>query len=233
MTTLYHITDKRNVPDILKHGLKPGIGSNSKICYEEKPLIYLTDEMSVPYWQILLGIETPVILAVQLNETPELVKYYWYNEYITDAAIPADRITTVTNINSQITDKEVLQNLCYDQMIALSHICVTIVTCYERNESLKPFIDDITRELAVCKRLNFTCYSQKSWQELLKAYGNEGAYTFCDKYDVWGNKQHPPLWQKITMYPQDEFTDIRNNISEFIQKSFPDCLDLNTGGWTG
>lgn len=233
MATLYHITDKTNIPSILAHGLKPKVGANSALCYEPTRFIYLTDEKSIPYWRILLGIENPVVLAIQIDETPECVEYNVYNEYCVDTDIPADQISIANDIDLKATDTRAMRYLCYDQMIALSNICQTIVTCYKRHESLKPFVDDIIRETAICKRMDFACYTQAEWAEFLKSYGEEGAYTFCDKYDIYGVKSKPPLWQKITMYKPDEFTDIRNEVSRLIQTSFPDCLWLNTGGWTG
>ena len=72
---LYHITAYKNLPSILKNGLKPAIGEHSKLVHETEPAIFLCNHRDIPYWKIILGIST----VLQIDETAvtdkELYKY--------------------------------------------------------------------------------------------------------------------------------------------------------------
>lgn len=63
---IYHITDKPTTAKILKEGLKPMIGPNSKLVDETEPAIYLCRRKDIYYWQILL--QKFVILAINKKQ---------------------------------------------------------------------------------------------------------------------------------------------------------------------
>lgn len=229
MITLYHITDKSNIGYILSQGLVPQIGNNSRLLHEHNPCIYLTDEKSIPYWLILLGIQNPVVLRVQLKSCPRLVQYSNYKEYRARKAIPPRQIS-VCNIETSIDTQEAMKVLCQDYVYNLSRTCVTLIQFYEHQ------IDTISTQrlltqLMIAERFDFTCYSQAQWRAYLKNLGENGEYTFLDLYAIGSN--NPPLWAKLLTYPQDQLTGIRTQIAQFIQSHFYGCLDLSTGGWTG
>lgn len=218
---------------ILENGLKISIGRNSKLIGEDEPMIYLSNKNDIPYWKALLQIPHPVVFQVQIENPPEPHEYSHYSEYLIDTDIPATQISLAKNLKPDTTVQKAMKKICRGQAFELGYVCVYIIKHYERNTIEEIDLKYIKSFLAVTERLNFDCYSQKRWRNFLTIWGENGEYTFCDKYAVKHTENMPALWQKLTMYPNDELTDIRTRISNLIQTTFHDCLDLCTGGWTG
>lgn len=98
MPYLYHLTNEKSLKNILKNGLQPKIGKNSKACGEKNKLIYLSDYEDVPYWKILLG--QNILLRVNTDKLSDFkyCRYDFYNEYLYDRNIPAEYITVEDNL---------------------------------------------------------------------------------------------------------------------------------------
>lgn len=79
---LYHLTNKNLLSNILKEGLVPNIGISSKMADEPEPAIFLCDNNSLPYWQILL--DRDILLKIKILEsgTYKVFDYELYKEYV-------------------------------------------------------------------------------------------------------------------------------------------------------
>lgn len=233
MVTLYHITSDENYYNIKEHGLVAKIGGNSSLCQEAKPRIFLSDKASLPYWYILLARPNSVILAVKLNSYPKKFQYGLYKEYIASKTIPPNRIQ-LSNIICPSNTTEAMKELCKSYAYDLGHICIRLIRYYEGQID---YANLDTQHLIiytkVLPRLDFSCLTQDEWRAYLKGLGESGEYTFLDAYDVYGKPRYPSLWLKLTTYPPDELSTLRNNIAAFVRANFPLCLDMSTGGWMG
>ena len=67
--TLYRVTRHECVDDILKNGLIPTIGENSKSADEQDSLICLCNYESIPYWLIICGADTVLKVDVSNVDT--------------------------------------------------------------------------------------------------------------------------------------------------------------------
>lgn len=233
MITLYHITSDENYYSIKEHGLVAKIGSNSGLCQEKKSRIFLSDKASLPYWYILLARPNSVILEVKLNSYPRKFQYGLYKEYVASKSIPPDRIR-LSGVISPSGITEAMKELCESYAYDLGHVCIRLIRYYEGQ------IDYATLDarylsiyVGVLSRLDFSCLTQDEWRAYFRELGESGIYTFLDSYEVAGKPECSSLWLKLTTYPPDELSPLRNAMVSFIKANFPRCLDMNTGGWTG
>ncbi len=235
----YHITTKENAEIILKEGLKPMIGPNSQLIDEKEPAIYLCKRKDVPYWQIILQRFTILAIdeaAVKL-EGDYYFKYNLYDEYIIKQAIKPEFIKKVympTNREKQNHD------LCLDYLYNLSRFCEVCARWYDthdpedsENDGNPEWFEEIKFDskllTQVLPNLNYAAIDKSEIRAQLKSMGENGMYTFCGKfYDE--NKR---LYQKLIDYPNDEITDYRKQIYDYIRTNLKGCLSVNTGGWCG
>lgn len=224
---LYHITERSSAESILKDGLKPYIGKNSQLCMEKQPLICLTDRESILYWLLLLDLRDPVLLKVALSEQPEKLKYGFYSEYLVFKPIASNSIALADQsiLHEDFSDAQ--RKLCNSYMRTLCYMCVQIVRMYARESLDADYFKQIASFLDIIDRLDFTCYTQPEWRDLISAFGADGEYTFCDK-----SVDKIRLWAKIIMFPEDKYSSVRLRLSQMIQTLFYGCLDLCTGGLT-
>ena len=227
---LYHITEKKNVENILREGLIPRIGPRSK-GVESKPLICFTEKKYIPAWKILLGIRSPKILKVSIN--PCITKktvYTSYEEYFTEQTIEPTCIQLVDMPINRLARKNAMKQLCYDRIDALSALCQECAIHYTRktNSHYNKLAQYLKNEYRVLKRLDYSVLSTEEKRKYLKDLGESGEFTFLDTYLDTDKK----LYQ-LSMYEDPYSYDIRRNFENLIVEKFSDCLDLNTGGWTG
>lgn len=103
-------------------------------------------------------------------------------------------------------------------------------------DALKEAIQ-VTGELLVpvIPKLCYPDMPKEERKDILKMIGNQGAYSFCDDYDVNIEEGIPvkKLYQMLILYPEDDLTEIRQTINRLIKDNFKYCLRINTGGFTG
>lgn len=228
---LYHITSKANLSGILANGLCPNIGNNSALCRENDQQIYLTDEKSLPYWIILLNIKDPVLLKVS-DISAEEFAYDIYKEFIYTGVIIPKHISLADQSLLQSVSVEDMQALCTSYVYGLCYSCLVIVHGYTYNRVDEILFDEIETILAVIDRLDFTCYTQDKWKKIMRDYGDEGEYTFCDHYAVT-DSYGPKLFEQVVLFSEDEHLAVRKHLSDTIKRIFSDCKNWETGGWTG
>lgn len=228
---LYHITSQNNLSEIFSEGLVPSIGTNSFACYEKEKRVYLTDIDSVPYWCILLGVESPVLLEVR-DVTAEKFQYSYYAEYTTAKTISPKNISLANQFMLQFDKNKYMKKLCETYIETLSHICLWLIRAYTYDTVNDVCFDEISALLNAVDRLDYSCASQQEWRRIVQDYGESGEYTFCDHYS-YKQKSGPKLFEQITLFPEDKHLSLRQQVANTITNLFPDCKNWETGGWTG
>lgn len=228
---LYHITSQNRLQKILSNGLTPDIGNNSRVCYEKEKRVYLTDTDSIPYWCILLGVESPVLLEIR-DVITEKFQYGYYTEHITTEAISPENISLADQSLLLFDKHKYMKKLCETYIESLSHICLWLVRAYTYDAVDDVYFDEISALLNAVARLDFSCASQQEWQHIVQEYGASGEYTFCDHY-CYKQTDGPKLFEQITLFPEDKHLPLRQQVSNTIKSLFPGCENWETGGWTG
>lgn len=227
---LYHITANKNLPSILKNGLKPAIGEHSKLVHETEPAIFLCNRRDIPYWKIILGIST----VLQIDETAvtdkELYKYSLYTETLCHNAIPPNAIK---HVYGPKPTKKHMRDLCESYMWSLSSLTTRIARYYMYYQDDQDYHDDIETSidatLAVVNNLDYSVYTKDEIKKILKNIGDCGEYSFVDEYLNTGHR----MYVQLLYYPKDDLTGKRTKLYDYIHTTFYGCLRVNTGGWTG
>ena len=227
---LYHLTSKENLEAIMKEGLTPKIGDNSKIAGDHVPSIYLSYKIDLPYWQILLGSSAVVRVNMEgIDFSKNICHYTNYREIVLESAIESNRISIVEMTPVR---KMYMINLCIGFMYNINKVTECFANYYNNLRTDTITSDFIDKELNflinILKRLDYTCLPKNRIIRELQYMGNECMYTFVDFYCNTGNK----LYQQLLLYPEDEFSDRRKWLYDYITKAFDGCLYVNTGGWT-
>lgn len=225
---LYHLTSKENIPSILKEGLKPSVGKNSKKANDNKPSLYLCEYEDIEYWQIILGYDSLLKVKVDDKDSCNKFEYSTYSEFIYEDTIAPDKIEVIPlNPPSQYKYEKLL--LSY--LNTISTACIYCADYYSREyTNLKEDIvlNAINTVRIVGDKLDYNKIDTYKIRKELKEIGEEGYYTFLDMYLNTGKK----LWEQLIYYPCDNLKEPREWLYNFINKNFKGCLDLCTGGWT-
>lgn len=244
MNYYYHLTQPEFIDSIRKEGLKPMLGERSKSIGDKKEKICLCSENSIDAWSIMLGTNTVIKIIVPDEDKIKLVDITEISdEYNYDGVIPSEYIVDIFTVKPK---KAVLDQLRYDYIWGLSEFCTYCARYYTELDSenadeeyLCELEDEIriTGELLipVIPRLKYREMSKEGRKDILKMIGNQGAYSFCDDYDVnvEEGKSVKKLYQMLILYPEDDLTEIRQTINRLIKDNFKYCLRVNTGGFTG
>lgn len=226
----YHLTTKDKLPEILKNGLKPQIGENAAIAGEEKPAIYLCRLKDLPYWKIIL--DRIIVLKVKdITVTmDDIYDYSMYSEYVYDKTIPVKSIARIYTPKPTLGQ---MQKLCIDYIYNLSKTTIAIARFYNNhvnNSEIRQIINKrLDCTLNVLANLDYATLDTENIRNELKEMGKSGDYTFLDTYMNTDKK----LYQMLIEYPEDDLTEKRQALYNYIIKTFDKCLDVYTGGFTG
>lgn len=227
---LYHITTKAALPGIMHMGLQPLIGKNAKAVNETKPGIYLCAYKDIPYWSILLDREA--VFQVDIPKNFKKFAYWEYDEYITEQPIAFENMKRVYPPKPTV---EHMKKLCMSYLVSISDICKYTASYYRyKNRQNNPYnkqslLQQYTAILTCLPKIDYSISDASEIREYLKEFGESGEYTFCDRY----LKTDKKLYQQLIEYPQDELTESRKQLYDYIIENLNVCLDMNTGSWTG
>ena len=230
---LYHITSEDVLPEILKHGLYPKIGDRSAAVGETEAHIFLCKSKDLPYWQILL--DQSVILQIdksQIKNATSEFQYSYYNEYLYDDCIPASAITRVQGFKPNKTH---MQNLCKSYVYSINNLVLTTIKYYETNDEIRKLsymlhLNDLYPAiLHSLSKLKYDCIETIDLRSYITDIGESGEYTFLDNFKGSELK----LYQQMIKYENDSLTQYIHSLYNYIITNFSECLELNTGGWTG
>lgn len=225
LTYLYHITDEHGLQEIKESGmLKPNIGEHSQIAEEKEKYLYLCDQPSIPYWQILLDKHILLQIPYDMLKDTELFVYTNYREYLTTEEIPYDKIKYIGTIEP---DKNVMKELCIEYLYQISYVCTNIARYYDHHHVSETDINRDIRILLSClKNLDYESISTCRITDTLYKYGESGAYTFVDTY----KNTNEQLWSQLIKYPKDNTSTLRKKLYKYIKQTFPTyVLTINTG----
>ena len=242
MHKLYHLTEKENVEKILKEGLIPQIGKNSELVEETEPCIYMSRRQDVPYWALILNRYEVLCITVDDILFDDLDEYNYanYKEYIYRLPIPASSIrkSNLSTVLAHDKYKNVLLSYLHD----ISEVCVNFakyIAYYDTDElyakqNLECAELCINAFKMIIPRLDYSHISTKELYDELIDMGESGMYTLCDTYDYQNYNllnNRPQLWQLLG---QHEFAnDTTRWLYDWLNKTFPNKLYIDTGGWTG
>lgn len=224
---LYHLCDNEDLENILKEGLVPKKGPNSRLCYEPNFSIYLCDYKSIPYWSILLDKERILKVDKISHNSLERYKYSGYNEYLYHKKIEPSKIRV---FEKQIDKKEAMHELCINYLYQISDITCNIARFYNNFSDFESILaPDLKRINTILNRLDYSVCSDEEIKKILIQDGEEGEYTFADTYLDTDKR----LWSQLIEYPEDGLSELRKELYDFIKRTFSDdVLYCDTGGWT-
>lgn len=227
MKYLYHLTDAKNLPNILKNGLKPGIGERSQVVGEEIPAIYLSKRADIPYWRIILG-QTVLLQISNVDELNlEYFQYSCYGEYLCKEVIKPENIKRIY-INKPT--EQHMKDLCLNYLFSISQVIEYVIRFYHNQTSLTE--SDIYKMLESCllvvNRLDYSVMDKKEIKRILEDYGDSGGYTMVDTYLNTDTR----LYEQICNFKEDSLTEKCKELNNFIKTKFKGCLTVNTGGWS-
>lgn len=235
MKTLYHVTQKGKIEEIMKEGLKPQIGENAAFCLEHEPLVYMCDRKSVPYWAIMLGADA--VLEVQYDfKEGELEEYQHtsVNECVTSLVIPPECLKEDRGVITEESRSKAMRSLCEDYIYGLSHICERCACYYTRwystymDVELHDYLAVTTRAtIRVMENLDYSVMPPAEIRKLLREAADNGEYTYDDRYIDTKYR----LYQMLNRYPSDDLETFRKQLYKLITKKLKGTFRVNTGGW--
>lgn len=231
----YHVTSMENAELILRNGLEPRIGSESRAVGETIPYSYVCDEASIPYWQVLLGKSVVMQLYIQNpeNYVHSTVQYDGYSEERLNVLVPAECIKLV---HVQVNKREAVQHLCCNYLWTISMFCAECAKYYSAEyhdgafhtpQQLNSLIQTGNAIVHILNRLDYGTVDAQQLQDELKTMGDSGEFTLCDTYYAESKR----LWEKLTDYENDTLTELRSSIRSLLEKKLVGCLYTNTGGF--
>lgn len=227
---LYHLTTKNELSSIMKNGLEPRIGANSKIVQEKTPRIYLSDKNSIPFWSVLLNKKLILRINIRGLNINDEYNYTKYKEFIYEHKITPDRITICDNPPSVTTQH--MQELCKSYMHIISYCTTACADYYTRPKWLGYSEEDMDWELEnliqILPRLNFKSLSEYDIKQELIHMGQEQCMiTFVDTYFNTERR----MYEQLIYYPNDKLTHKRQQLYNMIKSIFHNCLNVETGGY--
>lgn len=225
MKYFYHLTDKDALPGILKNGLIPQIGPRSESAKETENFVFLCRHKDIPYWKILIN--KPVLLRVYLDqEKTEEYGYDCYSEYLVKDKIPPENIKRVY---PKIDTVKAMKDLCVSYIYTFSHLVTDFARYYRGDDYVNK--ERLETQLTVLKigtqNLDYSSLTKKEIRKELKDAGENGGYTFVDRYMNTDRR----LYEQLLYYPEDDFFESRKWLNRTIKNIFKGCLKVNTGGW--
>lgn len=236
MKTLYHVTKKEKLKEIMKEGLKPQIGENSALCFEQEPSVYLCDRKSAVYWAIMLDADT--VIRVQHDFAEGEVEEYQHSsvkEYITSVVIPSECLKRDYGVITEKSRAKAMRELCEDYIHGLSYICTEYARYYTNDghgtymsKYLHDYLASATRAtIKVMENLDYSVMPPAEIRSLLREIGENGGYTYDDKYMDSGFR----LYQMLRRYPSDDLEIFRKQLYKLMTKKLKGTFRVNTGGW--
>lgn len=218
----YHLTDEENLKSIIKDGLKPLIGKNSKLGGEKEPAIYLCKRKDLPYWKILLNKNILICIRLTKDQEKNLLSFNYsnYGEFLCKEMIPKEQI----NLSKcKIEKKKAMKDLCISHIYSIGNMCSDIVEYYsasskDKNEylCLKRALQCMLQSLS---RLDYTSLNKSEIINAIKDSSNED-YAFTDKC----GKENIRMYEKISMYEDDVLSGYAHQLTEYIKHTFADFL---------
>lgn len=106
----YHITNKSSINSILKNGLVPSIGKNSRSVKEQNFLIYFTTFNYIDTWIERFNLDKTQIVVLKFPYDKAGQRYDSANDYFTFDIIPPENISVIDNSEEVLLEKFYLKN---------------------------------------------------------------------------------------------------------------------------
>lgn len=232
-TRYYHLTSECELENIMKNGLVPSIGENSKSAGELDNYVYFSDEESLPYWSILLNKSLVVVVEVDsmfINMYTHTYYGYsgYYTEFVTESIVPAECILDSYTLDCYFP--VYMRNLCLNYTQAISSTVLRIIRSLSyRYQDMHAINDMIHMLLKTIESLDFTYCSNDSLANVLLCMNDTCDYPFTDTY----LKTPFRLWEALLLFNDEETFEARKELYDFIKDTYKDVAYTKTGGFTG
>lgn len=244
---LYHLTEKENLADILKNGLKPELGTRSKFVSEIRPCIYLCPEDYIQEWAVLLQLKDPVVLRIDADKDNNIKNRnsLLSSEYITKYPIAPENIMS-TDIKINI-DHDVMYDVIADYTYMLNSIATVLCRCcWAETNKLEDspyftqyhdtsYLTYVTESLKSIKTIFDECLDFNMLNKGdVKKIMEDAAYEKCqctvfDMFLDTGKRVH----ELIKDFEEPVFENARKDIWNLIDDFYmPECHDIDTGDIT-
>lgn len=246
MGIFYHITEQKDLGQILSGGLQPAIGPRASKTGQCRPQVYLCKGKDVHIWRLALPLENPRLLRVEpgssmaqgQTEIRRYGRFAKYEEYAYSATIPPSALTPCAwpkmPENMQAIACDALLNLS-NSIVAAVRICDRYGAYEGRQEAIRQDMEahyEYEWEQAVryCRRLDaqgiLAAAGREALQGILESEGLDGEYTLCDTYGELGR----PLWEQVAMMAAP-LGKARQELSACAIECFPWVESVFTGGY--
>lgn len=237
----YHLTSHNYVDSIMKNGLIPYIGVNSKAVSEERPAIYLCKKEDIPYWKVLLGDDIDTIIEVTNGNVIDgnYTNYSLYKEWFKFSPISPLHLRVV---EMDIDTSDALFRLQRDFIWLISKFCVNCAQYYTKSyrwhgdSTLHDNIEALINTICVMlPRLHYQEASQHDIKNIVMQAADDGHFTLSDRYMpscASEEQKTKHLWEMLSEYPDDDLSKGIRNVQELIKNTFTECLFIDCGGWT-
>lgn len=240
----YHLTNETEVDSVLKNGLTPLIGKNSKSVGETEKRIYLTDYESVKYWSRLLN--KNILLEVDMDaEIEDMYQYSdntikegiaTYNEFFVYSNIEPSRIRRTEM--PKFSDDDVNVSLLINYSYTVSSLCNDIIRYYTKDDD-KTFEDEDELIEDIKYTMNgMKCISKPESPKVIKELRNaiteylKEENSLYISWDMIYNPKYPEIHglrrcDAISAIATDKKSiGVRKQLTEFIRYLYDDCLDI-------
>lgn len=242
MKTLYHLTNKKSIPDIKTLGLMPGIGYNSGRVNEDRPpATYLTSGESLPYWRILLDCDALIKVDASCVDESDLREtlYQPYTEFAYDKIIPASALSVVPLPRRS---RRAMRVLCSNIFDAIQLTCKLAASAHFHandppdgyDELVESYKSHLSCAVECGRKLDFSVLTQAHYRNKMTRDAENGEYVMTDRYlPTLRNPNTKRLWEMLNEYPESETSERERELYALITKNWTtETLSIETGGWS-
>lgn len=226
-TYLYHVTNETKAESILKDRvLLPGRGDHC-LSVNDMGAVYLCSREDIPFWQLILGCSR--VVRIPKRDIPQCAEFDYgrYKEFICRTPIQSKDIE---DVSGQITKAELQKAntvLCCSYLWTISHLCMRYARYYHEGTAMDEIITETKTVLDILSHFNYMDVPVTELKKEMEKMVDACAYTFADTYCNTDTR----LWEQLVKYPDDEFSEIRTELHDFIKENLKPVLFENTGGY--
>lgn len=133
----YHITNKSSINSILKNGLVPSIGKNSRSVKEQNFLIYFTTFDYIDTWIKRFNLDKTQIVILKFPYDKAGQRYDSANDYFTSEVIPPEKINVIDDSEEILLENFYLKNKSLLDLETIKKANILLKTITERFKQIE------------------------------------------------------------------------------------------------
>lgn len=229
MLTLYHVTNTYFASDIIRKGLRPRIGDNSRFAGEQRPAVYLCALDDVAGWSIMLDADIVFEVTGLEEDDLQITDFSCGREYAYFKPIPVNQVNIYTGYISVASG---MIKLCKNVLLSICATIDYVTRMYDREPMTPKLSDEVNNRLEcllfTCNKVDYAYVSKNTVTVWLMEYADSGEYAFTDMYKDTGLR----LWQQLVEWNDPKTEEARRNVYSYIHNNFKYTDEIYTGGYT-